>query len=115
MRLEATFEFRMELASQEPWVVIHLDDPREHAVWRPATDTQSTRLQSFMISRIDFKTVKMVSLIDFHVAVNRMCETSYFNLAGIGAKPHCAAFVDDISLLIHQLNHRMRGVVDKLP
>ncbi len=95
MRLEwLGFEFGMELAAQEPWMVGRFDDFNVIFVGSAAGDAEARAEQSFFVIAIEFVAMA-VTLADFGLAVGFMCEGTWLQLAGPRAKAHGAAhFID---------------------
>src|SRR5437667_7230979 len=91
MRLQRLrFEFRMELAADEMWMVRQLDHLDVSSVGGRAGNSQSRRGESALVFAIELVTMA-VALADLSLAVNSVRQRSRFDLAGPGTQPHGSA------------------------
>src|SRR6266480_4219541 len=91
MRLERLrLEFRMELATNEVWMVRQLNDFYVRAIRSGAGDLQAGGGQGLFVFPVELISVAM-PFADFRLAVNFVGQSARFNLASPGAKPHGAA------------------------
>ncbi len=93
MRIERPwFEFRMELASKKPRVILDFDYFNK-AVLRIFPGENKARFrENIFIFRIEFVSVA-VTLIDIKLSVDFFCEWAFFQSALILAQPHGSSHV----------------------
>ena len=83
-------EFRMELATQKPGVILQLHDLHEISVGRVAGHLESVAHQDLLVFAIELVAMT-VSLGDLSIPVDSACQRAFVQQAGIGAQPHGAA------------------------
>src|SRR5258708_2419801 len=97
----------MALHAEEPRMLLQLHDLDEAALEIPAADHQAGLFQAGHIVVVHLETVA-VALRDDLPAVSLAGERAGLDLALVGAEAHRAALEDDMALLVHQRDDRMR-------
>ena len=103
----------MTLACDEVGVVGHLDHLDQAAIGRRPRNNQAAFDKTLAEHVVDFVAVTM-ALVDQILAVHLVRKRPIGNLAGVCAKAHGAAFVFDVFLLWHQVDHGELGLVVEL-
>src|SRR5882762_7177599 len=107
------FEFRMELAAEEPRVIRGLDDFHVILIRRASRDPQARGNQRLFVVAI--KLVAMpVAFADLQFAVGFVCEGAGFEFAWPGAQPHRAAHFIHAQQFAQFINHSVRRLRIKL-
>src|SRR5579863_4294172 len=91
MRFERLgFEFRVELAAEEPWMVRSFDDLNIVFVGGTAGDAETSGGQNFFVVAIEFVAMAM-TFADLEFSVCTIRERSGLEFAGPRPESHCAA------------------------
>src|SRR6202165_5635485 len=102
----ARLKFRMELASDEPWMGRKLDDLDERAIWRQTAEVQSVLDESVTVLVVDLVAVPM-PLTHLRRSIDRRGLSSDSKPAGIGTESHRPTHVGDVLLAFHQRDDRV--------
>lgn len=105
------FEFRVELASEEPWVALQLHDLDKITLWRCAADDKSALFESASQIVVELVAVP-VPLGDVDLLIRFVSQCVFYQSAGIGTQSHGTAFVrlvvtplDALGLVVVPLRH----------
>src|SRR5437660_1853468 len=104
------FELRMELAAEEPWMLIaqQLDDLDEFPVGRDAAEDEPALLKSLSIGRVEFVSMTM-ALADFIGPIVDVARQRPFRQATHPrAQAHSAAHLFDVHQIAQLENDRIR-------
>ena len=106
--VRAALELGVGLGADEERVVGQLDELHQVIVGRGAGAHEPGVLELGAVLVVDLVTVP-VPLVDEVFAVGLLDDRARQELGRVDAQPHRAALVDDIALLVHEVDHRMRS------
>src|SRR6478609_11566846 len=99
--------FRMELCSQEPGMVLELDDFDQPAVRRQPAQHQALSRKLLTVGVVEFKPVS-VPFTNFVHAIHLVGKRPFSEAAEIASEAHCPALVAHGLLVVHQVYDWMR-------
>ena len=100
-------ELRVALHAEEPRVALQLGDLHQAAFRVPAADDQAGLLEAGEVIVIHLEAVTVALGHDF-LAVGLARERAGLEFAVVSAEPHRAALQDNVALLVHQRDDRVR-------
>ena len=109
----ARLELRMELAGQEPRVVLQFHDLHELAVWGQTGELQPRLCKGLVVVLVELVAVA-VALVDFRLSVGLVSEGARRDAAGVRAQPHCAAHLVHAEQVTQLVDHCFLGVLVEL-
>ncbi len=103
----------VELAAEEPGVILQLHDFAEQAVWAGTRGLEASSGELVAVVVVDLVAVTM-PLLDLRCPVDGVGEGALLDAAGVAAQAHRAALHRDLLLLFHQVDHGVGGALVEL-